>query len=104
MALVCPVYFVGVIDGLYWYIGQRCPDPTYRYLSSSTPLTITPCPGNEQNCQNDGAALLSTAPEEMVFFKTTADDGAADYLGPNDRFPETPGTIDQPLTAAGLQL
>jgi hypothetical protein len=31
----------------------------------------------------------------MLFFKSTADEGAADYLGPNDRFPETPGIVDQ---------
>ena len=95
MALVCPVFFMGQIDGLYWYVGERCADHTYPYISSSSPLTITQCPGNAEFCQDDGTGLAASLTPEMVFFRTTADDGAIDYHDPAARFPETPGIVDQ---------
>jgi hypothetical protein len=95
MALVCPVYFVGLIDGVYHYVGERCVNHAYSYITSASPLTITTCPGNAALCQDDGTGFSASNISEMVFFRDTANYGAPGYLDPSERFPETVGVIDQ---------
>jgi len=94
MALVCPLYFAGYVNGMFLYYAERCSDQAYMALYSSSSIPTTTCPGNSTLCQDDGT-LNRSASSDPFLFRDTADKGAPDYLSPTDPFPETPGVIDK---------